>query len=115
MRRLRGAVLLLALLALAVQAVQAGGAWPAATPWPADICGVPPGADGDGPQQTHDGAGGCPCCRAHPLVVFGMARVALPAQSDGHGAPRRLAAGAAQFDPLLAWRSLFAQGPPLSG
>jgi hypothetical protein len=111
----RAAALLLGLLALAVQAVQAGGAWPATTPWPADICGVAAGASGDGPAKAHDGAGSCPCCRANPLVAFAAARAAPPAWCEGHDAPPRLAASAAQFDRLFEWRSLFSQGPPVIG
>jgi hypothetical protein len=108
-------VLLLGMLALAVQAVQAAGAWPAAATWPADFCGVPPDAYGDGPQKANDGAGGCPCCCAHPLIVRAPARAAMPVRSESHGAPPRLAASAAQFDPLLEWRSRFSQGPPAIG
>jgi hypothetical protein len=112
---LRAAALLLALLALALQAVQAAGARPAAAPMPVDFCGVPAGADGGGPQGADADAGGCPCCRAHPPLAFAPVRAAPPALSTGHDAPPRPAAGAAQFDPLFEWRSLFAQGPPLSG
>jgi hypothetical protein len=111
-RRLRAAALLLGLLALAVQAASA---WPAAAPWSVDFCGVPAGADGGGAQKADGDAGGCPCCRAHPPLVFAPVRAATPALTLGHDAPPRLAAGAAQFDPLFDWRSLFTQGPPAIG
>jgi hypothetical protein len=112
---LRAAALLLGLLALAVQAVQVAGARPAAAPMPADFCGAPAGADGDGPANAHDGAGSCPCCRAHPPLAFAPVRAAMPAQYEGDEVSPRPAASGAQFDPLFEWRSLFAQGPPLSG
>jgi hypothetical protein len=112
---LRAAALLLGLLALALQAVQAAGAWPAAAPMPSDICGAPAGADGGRPQGADADAGGCPCCRAHPPLAFAPVRAAMPAQYEGDEVSPRPAASGAQFDPLFEWRSLFAQGPPLSG
>jgi hypothetical protein len=108
--RLRRAALLLGLLALAVQAVQGAGARPAAAPWPADYCGVPPGTDGDG--KAHDGVHGCSCCRAHPLIVRAPAHPALAVHTEIHVAPPRFAAGDPQVDPLFEWRSSFSQGPP---